>query len=173
LFYEQSFEGQRFDLITMWHFLEHDYDPLRSLGHAAELLGDGGTLIIEVPNLDSWSYTLFGNRWPGFQAPQHTVLFDYQRLRSMLRKADLEIVDHVTYGAFPAYFYLFAGIAFYMLKDRGLNLDKAIIPYFAGQLLFSPILLFESHINVAMQTIVCRKASKHKGDVQCTECNSS
>ena len=34
LFYEQNVGSDRFDLITMWHFLEHDYDPLRSLSHA-------------------------------------------------------------------------------------------------------------------------------------------
>ena len=28
LFYEQPLERERFDAITMWHFLEHDYDPV-------------------------------------------------------------------------------------------------------------------------------------------------
>src|ERR1051325_5399693 len=31
LFYDQRIERQRFDLVTMWHFLEHDYDPIRTL----------------------------------------------------------------------------------------------------------------------------------------------
>lgn len=158
LFYEQDFAGKRFDLITMWHFLEHDYDPPRTLRHAAGLLNDQGRLVIEVPRLDSTSAWLYGNRWPGLQAPQHTVLFDRASLESMVRAAGLEVVDYLPYGAFPSYFYLFAGLAFKLLKGRGLNLDRAILPYFLGQILLLPVLLFERKLNLAMQTIVCRRA---------------
>ena len=76
LFYDQDFTGKKFDLITMWHFLEHDYDPIRTLKLSESLLTKEGRLIIEVPRLDSLTFKLFRNRWPGVQAPQHTVLFD-------------------------------------------------------------------------------------------------
>jgi SAM-dependent methyltransferase len=156
LFYEQAFGDRRFDLITMWHFLEHDYDPLRTLRHARSLLSRDGRLIVEVPRLDSISFTLFGNRWPGLQAPQHTALYTRDSLLAAIGKAGLEIVDYLPYGAFPAYFYLFAGAAFKILRGRGLNLDRAIVPYFLGQALLSPLLLFERRLNLAMQTVVCR-----------------
>lgn len=155
LFYEQAFDRQ-FDLITMWHFLEHDYDPIRSLRHARDLLGPRGRLIIEVPRLDSVSFSLFKDRWPGLQAPQHTALFTRDSLLMAVKKAGLETVDYLPYGAFPAYFYLFAGAAFKILRGRGLNLDRAIVPYFLGQAVLSPILLFERRLNLAMQTVVCR-----------------
>jgi SAM-dependent methyltransferase len=156
LFYEQDFAGRRFDLITMWHFLEHDYDPARTLCCARELLADEGRLIIEVPRLDSWSYRLFKERWPGLQAPQHTALYSRKTLLDMLSQAGLEVIDYLPYGAFPAYFYLFAGVAFKLLKGRGLNLSRAIYPYFLGQLLLSPVLLFERRLNLAMQTVICQ-----------------
>lgn len=156
LFYEQAFTDRRFDLITMWHFLEHDYDPARTLRHARELLAPGGRLVIEVPRLDSVSWRLFGKRWPGLQAPQHTVLYTRATLLDLVERAGLEVVDYLPYGAFPAYFYLFAGTAFRILKGRGLNLGRAIYPYFLGQLLLSPVLWFERRLNLAMQTVVCR-----------------
>lgn len=156
LFYEQNFEQQKFNLITMWHFLEHDYDPIRTLNHASKLLNKDGFLIIEVPRLDSISYRLYKNKWPGLQAPQHTVLYDRKSLENILHKTGYEIVDYLPYGAFPAYFYLFAGLAFTFLKGRGLNLDRAILPYFIGQALLSPLLLFERHLNLAMQTVIVR-----------------
>jgi SAM-dependent methyltransferase len=160
LFYEQPFADQRFDLITMWHFLEHDYDPVRTLMHARELLRDDGLLVVEVPRLDSVSQTLFKERWPGLQAPQHTALYSRKTLLAMIEKAGLELVDYLPYGAFPAYFYLFAGTAFKILKGRGLNLSRAIYPYFLGQLLLLPLLLFEKKLNLAMQTVVCRVPAK-------------
>jgi SAM-dependent methyltransferase len=157
LFYEVPLGPDRFDLVTMWHFLEHDYDPPRSLRTAGRVLKPGGHLVIEVPRLDSLTCRLFGARWPGLQAPQHTVLFDRAHLLDFVRRAGFEIVEYLPYGAFPAYFYLFTGTAFKVLRGRGLNLRRAIYPYFAGRLLLAPILAFERHLNLAMQTVVCRR----------------
>lgn len=157
LFYEQDFDGATFDLITMWHFLEHDYDPMRTLRTARDLLAPDGRLVIEVPRLDSTTFRLYGDRWPGLQAPQHTVLFDKERFLDTVHKAGLEVVDYVPYGAFPAFFYFFAGAAFKLLRGKGLNLSRAIYPYFIGQILFAPVLAFEKQLNFAMQTVVCRR----------------
>jgi SAM-dependent methyltransferase len=159
LFYEQDFADRRYDLITMWHFLEHDYDPVRTLEYARNRLAPGGRLVIEVPRLDSVSFRLFKERWPGLQAPQHTALYSRKTLLAMMEKAGLEVVEYLPYGAFPAYFYLFAGTAFKLLKGRGLNLSKAIYPYFLGQLLLLPLLLFERKLNLAMQTVICKVPS--------------
>lgn len=159
LFYEAPLDDNRFDLVTMWHFLEHDYDPVRSLRTAARVLKLGGWLVVEVPRLDSVTFRLFGSRWPGLQAPQHTVLFDRRHLVDFVEDAGFELVEYLPYGAFPAYFYLFTGTAFRLLRGRGLNLQKAIYPYFAGRVLLAPLLAFEKHLNLAMQTVICRRAA--------------
>jgi len=157
LFYEQDVGADRFDLVTMWHFLEHDYDPLRTLAHARAALKREGRLVIEVPRLDSLTFRLYRDRWPGLQAPQHTVLYDKAMLLKVLRKAGFEVVDYLPYGAFPPFFYVFAGAAFMMLKGKGLDLSRAITPYFMGNILFAPILAFDQHLKLAMQTVVCRR----------------
>jgi len=154
LFYEQNFNNQKFDLITMWHFLEHDYEPVRTLQLARDLLTENGRIIIEVPRLDSLSFKLYKERWPGLQAPQHTLLFNKETLLAMVKNSGLEVIDYLPYGAFPAYFYLFTGFAFKLLKGKGLNLNQAILPYFIGNFLLAPLLLFERHLNLAMQTII-------------------
>lgn len=157
LFYEQALAAARFDLVTMWHFLEHDYDPLRTLACARAVLKPEGRLVIEVPRLDSVSFRLFHDRWPGLQAPQHTALYSRETLLGIVKKAGLEVVDYLPYGAFPAYFYLFAGIAFKWLQGKGLNLSRAIYPYFLGQVLLAPLLAFEKQLNLAMQTVIVRR----------------
>ena len=157
LLYDHDFADERFDLITMWHFLEHDYDPARSLRTSRELLTQEGRLVIEVPRLDSVTFKMYGDRWPGLQAPQHTALYSRQTLIGMVERAGLEVVDYLPYGAFPAYFYLFTGAAFRLLKGRGLNLKRALVPYAIGQAVLSPLLVFERRLNLAMQTVVCRR----------------
>ena len=155
---EQDFDERTFDLITMWHFLEHDYTPVDTLIRARDLLATDGRMLIEVPRLDSVSFRLFRERWPGLQAPQHTMLFDAETLPRMVERAGLKVCHYLPYGAFPAYFYLFCGVAFKLLRGKGLNLSRAIYPYFAGQLLLLPLLLFERRLNLAMQTVVCERA---------------
>jgi SAM-dependent methyltransferase len=157
VFYEQDFPENHFDLITMWHFLEHDYDPMRTLATARRLLRHDGRLVIEVPRLDSVTFRLFRERWPGLQAPQHTVLYTKEMLLKCLDRAGWQVVAHLPYGAFPPYFYLFAGVAFKLRRGRGINLARAIYPYFLGQLLLSPLLLFQRRLDLAMQTVICRR----------------
>lgn len=159
LFYESDVGRDRFKLITMWHFLEHDYDPGRSLAEARDALTRNGVLVIEVPRLDSLSYRLYRERWPGLQAPQHTVLYSRETLLKQVERAGLEVVDYLPYGAYPAYFYLFAGAAFKLLKGKGLDFGKIVVPYFLIQLLLTPLLIFERRLNLSMQTVVCRRRS--------------
>ena len=161
LFYEQALPKNHFDLITMWHFLEHCYSPLDSLRMAAECVTDEGRIVVEVPRLDSVSFKLFGRKWPGVQAPKHTVLFDRARLIETAEAAGLEVVDYLPYGAFPPYFYLFAGSYFRMI-GKGLKLDKIIAPYFLGQTLLTPVLMAQKRLNLAMQTVVLRRPSGAK-----------
>lgn len=155
--HEQNFGEEQFDLITMWHFLEHDYFAEQTLSRAKELLTENGRLIIEVPRLDSLTYKLYKDRWPGLQAPQHTALYTRKSLIQQVEQSGFKVVEYLPYGAFPPYFYVFTGLAFKFLKGSGLNLQKAILPYFIGQLLTSPIMLFQKRLNLAMQTVICER----------------
>lgn len=157
LFYEQ--EGlveNSYDMITMWHFLEHDYDPKKTLAKAKSLIKDDGRIIIEVPRLDSVTFKLFKEKWPGVQAPQHTVMFDKEHFIKMCEAEGLEVVKYLPYGAFPSYFYIFAG-AYFKTIGKGLDLDKIVAPYFLGQFIMSPILFFEKKLNLSMQTLVLKR----------------
>jgi len=153
--------SDRFDLVTMWHFLEHDYDPLGTLRKARDAMKPSGRLVIEVPRLDSVSYALYRERWPGLQAPQHTILFDKKTLHQTVERAGLTVVDYLPYGAFPSYFYMFTGALFKWRKGRGLNpiMLKAMVPYYVGLYALAPVLAFEKRLNLAMQTIVCKKSA--------------
>lgn len=156
LFYEAPVPRKRYDLVTMWHFLEHCYDPERSLRTASEVLKDDGTLVVEVPRLDSLTFRLFGEKWPGVQAPQHTALYTRETFCRMIEKNGFRIEHYLPYGAFPPYFYIFTGTYFKTI-GKGLNLDRIVAPYFAGQLLLTPVLLAQKFLNLSMQTAVCRK----------------
>lgn len=156
LFYDQKIIENRYDLITMWHFLEHDYDPNRSLQMARKVLKNNGRLIIEVPRFDSFTSRIFGKKWPGVQAPQHTAMYSKKTLIQMVEKNGFRVTKFLPYGAFPPYFYIFTG-TWFKLFGKGLNLNRAILPYFLGQIILTPILIFQKYLNLSMQTVVCEK----------------
>lgn len=75
------------DIITMWHYLEHDYDPLHTLQQLKAISHPDTTLIIEVPNYDSHSRKKYGAHWAGYHTPRHTFLFSPDNLDLLLQRA--------------------------------------------------------------------------------------
>jgi SAM-dependent methyltransferase len=87
---------ERFDVVSLFHYLEHTQDPAADLRAAARLLMPGGRLILEIPNPRCRLGWLLGRWWfPWFQ-PQHQFLLDETAVRRLLAAAGLEPVS-VTY----------------------------------------------------------------------------
>lgn len=63
------------DVIIMNHLLEHVYNPKDTLNKAYEVLKPGGTILGQLPNIDSWDAALFGKYWGGGHAPRHIYHF--------------------------------------------------------------------------------------------------
>jgi SAM-dependent methyltransferase len=78
--------------VTMFHVLEHLYDPESYLRSARDLLCPGGRLIVQVPNASSWQCVLFGERWNGLDIPRHLVNYREQDLDRLLEHCGFEIV---------------------------------------------------------------------------------
>jgi 2-polyprenyl-3-methyl-5-hydroxy-6-metoxy-1,4-benzoquinol methylase len=83
-----------FDVITMWHSLEHVHEPLAVLRDAFELLAPGGKLIVACPNYESWPARWFGSTWFGLDLPRHLTHFTKHTLTEMLATAGFRIESH-------------------------------------------------------------------------------
>lgn len=79
----------RFDVITLWHVLEHLSDPVRTLGVLASHLGPGGVMVVSVPNYGSLQRKVFGGEWFHLDPPRHLLHFDDRTLRHSLGLAGL------------------------------------------------------------------------------------
>jgi SAM-dependent methyltransferase len=86
------FRPGTFSTITMFHVLEHLYDPSAYLEAARKLLQPGGRLIIQVPNAACWQFLLFGENWSGLDIPRHLIDFKEDDLAKLLDYCGFEVV---------------------------------------------------------------------------------
>src|SRR6185436_8530950 len=63
-----------FDVVAMWHNLEHVPRPHELFAASARALRPGGILLIAAPNPDALQFRVFGKRWTHLDAPRHLTL---------------------------------------------------------------------------------------------------
>jgi hypothetical protein len=86
-------KNERFDLITMWHYLEHEPDPRAALVTIRECLGRDGHLVVEVPNADSLENALFRSRSYLYDVPRHLYNFCPTTIPRLLNKAGFDVLS--------------------------------------------------------------------------------
>ncbi|HYK77876.1 MAG TPA: class I SAM-dependent methyltransferase [Daejeonella sp.] len=86
-------EGRQFDVITLFHVLEHLHRPKEILSSLIQdNLKDNGLLIVEVPNLYSWQAAIAKNRWMHLDIPRHISHFTPEKLQDLSRDLNLKII---------------------------------------------------------------------------------
>jgi SAM-dependent methyltransferase len=79
-------------VLSMYHVLEHLYEPHSYLEMAHRLLAAEGRLVVQVPNAASWTALLFGERWNGYDVPRHLLNFRLPDLEVLLDRCGFETV---------------------------------------------------------------------------------
>jgi 2-polyprenyl-3-methyl-5-hydroxy-6-metoxy-1,4-benzoquinol methylase len=87
----EALEPGSFELITMWHALEHVHEPAQIVREALRLLAPGGRLVLAVPNFAGWQRRWFGRDWYGLELPRHIVHFCAATLRRTLEEASFHV----------------------------------------------------------------------------------
>ncbi|MDX9903923.1 MAG: class I SAM-dependent methyltransferase [Bacteroidales bacterium] len=59
------------DCVTLWHVLEHLYDPEKWMGEIHRILAGDGRCIIALPNIESSDAQWFGENWAALDVPRH------------------------------------------------------------------------------------------------------
>jgi 2-polyprenyl-3-methyl-5-hydroxy-6-metoxy-1,4-benzoquinol methylase len=81
----------QYDLVTMWHVLEHVPSPLATLRAARQVIRPGGRLAVVCPLTDSLTARLFGGAWYGMDVPRHLTHFSRATLRRHLEAAGFAV----------------------------------------------------------------------------------
>lgn len=84
-------EKGKYDIITMWHVLEHVHDLNATIVKLKKLIHKKGRIIIAVPNYNSEDRKIYGDNWAAFDVPRHLYHFTQNSMNTLIRKHGMRI----------------------------------------------------------------------------------
>jgi SAM-dependent methyltransferase len=87
---------ETYDVVALWHVLEHLPDFRQMLVDLAGRVRPGGVLAIATPNPGAWQFRLMGAAWPHLDAPRHLQLIPADLVKKILRPLGFEPVIETT-----------------------------------------------------------------------------
>lgn len=101
--YLETLEGNSFDVITLWHVLEHLPNLEVHVKLLKRLLKPNGTLVIAVPNFRSYDAQYYKNYWAAYDVPRHLWHFSITSISKLFHEEQLKLID-VLPMKFDAYY---------------------------------------------------------------------
>ena len=144
------------DIITMWHYLEHDYQPQQHLKQLLNYSHADTRLIIEVPNFNSYTRKKFGKHWSGYHTPRHTALYSPQNIELMLKNSGWKVDEILTYGTLNPYTLHWMSRMEQKRIDWSTSMEPRFIGYVIGMVLNAPIYLLQKYFSMGFMTIIAR-----------------
>lgn len=86
-----KFEPNSFDVISLWHVLEHLPNLEEQIAIFKKLLKPNGTLIIAVPNYKSYDAKHYKEFWAAYDVPRHLWHFNQASISKLVSAASFKV----------------------------------------------------------------------------------
>lgn len=86
-----KFDADSFDVITLWHVLEHLPNLDEQIATFKKLLKPNGTLVIAVPNYKSYDAQYYKQFWAAFDVPRHLWHFNKASVSNLVSKQSFKV----------------------------------------------------------------------------------
>ena len=83
--------AESFDVITMWHVLEHVHDLQGYLAHIKKICKKGGRIFIAIPNYTSYDAGKYGACWAAYDVPRHLYHFSPASMTILLERHGMKL----------------------------------------------------------------------------------
>ncbi len=87
-----DFADHSFDIITMWHVLEHVPNLENQIKELKRLLKPDGSIIIAVPNFKSFDANYYKEFWAAYDVPRHLWHFSKTAMEKLFAAENLKLV---------------------------------------------------------------------------------
>ena len=86
-----NFQHPQFDVITLWHVLEHIHPIKEYLSHLRKIVRANGTILIAVPNYPSFDASVYKNNWAAYDVPRHLYHFSPASMKILLTNHGMQV----------------------------------------------------------------------------------
>ncbi|MBU0489938.1 MAG: class I SAM-dependent methyltransferase [Bacteroidetes bacterium] len=83
---------RKFDVVTMWHVLEHVHELKTRMETVRRILNPGGTVIIAVPNAESPDAQYYTEKWAAYDVPRHIYHFSKKDITRLVETFGFDVV---------------------------------------------------------------------------------
>jgi 2-polyprenyl-3-methyl-5-hydroxy-6-metoxy-1,4-benzoquinol methylase len=141
---EQALENNTFDVITMWHVLEHVPDVKKQVSELSRLISPSGTVVIAVPNFNSYDAEYYGSFWAAYDVPRHLTHFSKTAIKVLFEEQEfkLEKILPMKYDAF------YVSLLSEKYKNGKMNFFKAFLTGIRSNIKAKQNNEYSSHIYV-------------------------
>ncbi len=142
------------DVITMWHYLEHDYNPQKHLKQLLKVAHSNTKLIVEVPNFDSYTRRKFGKFWSGYHTPRHTALYSPNNIALLLENSGWSVSSIHTHGTLDPYTLHWMSKMEQQQIDWTASMEGRFVKFVMGMMLWWPFYKLQKVKSMGFMTIV-------------------
>lgn len=86
-------ENRKFDIISLWHVLEHVPSLNERMKRIRDMLKDDGYVVIAVPNAKSNDASWYGEFWAGYDVPRHLYHFTQATAGALFKKHGFDLAE--------------------------------------------------------------------------------
>jgi 2-polyprenyl-3-methyl-5-hydroxy-6-metoxy-1,4-benzoquinol methylase len=92
---EKLFEinEKKFNVITLWHVLEHIYQLDKTIEQIGKIISDEGVLIVAVPNCNSYDAKKYSSFWAAWDLPRHIYHFTERDIKTLFNKYGFRLTE--------------------------------------------------------------------------------
>lgn len=148
---------KNFDIVTLWHYLEHDYNLDETINKIHNCLKKNGKLIIEVPNYMSLTEKIQGKYWQGWHSPRHLTLFSKKGFQHLFSDDKWKIVAYKKYGTLDAFTLWWLGRMEKNKIDWSSKMENRFWKLVFLKIVTFPVFMWEKFIPMGIQIIVVEK----------------
>lgn len=142
------------DIITMWHYLEHDYQPAKTLQRLLSISKPNTRLIVEVPNFDSSTRKKYGNNWAGFHTPRHTALYTPETMTQLMHRNGWKVQTSFSYGSLNPYILEWMSRKEEEVIDWSKSMESEFVNFVIGMIRYFPQSVFQKKKSLGFMTVV-------------------
>ena len=87
----ETWKNKKYDIIVLWHVLEHVHNPFFLIQLLKKRLNKKGKIFIAIPNFKSFDSKYYGKYWAGYDTPRHLWHFSRKSIHLIAKKYNFKI----------------------------------------------------------------------------------